>query len=531
MTRKKSPAFRLTWTAFVIVATSAPYVFNWLTTPVGYHYTWILPPYPEDSFGYMAWTQQAAHGAWLFKIKYTALPHNAFLFHPFFLLCGWISALLSSDIGIVFWAAKAVGVGVFLATFYRYIDFLGLNRFQATTASILVGISSGIGGVLAFAGWVKPSSPPADLWMPEMTTFLALLWNPLFPFSLTLMLLSIYWLDRGTRDERTRDLWLSGLATGVMTLIHPYALPLLFALTASVTIVRKRRKAIAYLFRYFAAALPFAIYVALVSRLNPLVAKHSVLGVMKSPPLITYVVGFGLPLLFCIGGLIVARRALLPKYWHIILWFLLSLALAYAPFWFQRKLIFAAHIPLCIFAAVAFDGMLGKWVSSHRRWILIGTGAVLLPLVAATPLYLLVIHRAEVKENAEGAYYLSNDMVEALEVLKRQSKLSDVVFATPATSRLIPAFSGNTTVWGHWAMSVDRKERTRWMENLFASVDDKTRSRQFWSNDIQFIFADGVLKQLLEQSPFGWGAILQDAQKIFENRSVVIYERPGHAVK
>ena len=526
MTQKRLRAFRLTWTAFVVVATSAPYLFNWLTTAVGDHYTWIVPPYPEDSFGYMAWAQQAAHGAWLFKIKYTALPHEAFLFHPFFLLCGWMSALLSCDIAIIFWAAKAIGAGIFLATFYRYIDYLGLNKFQATVASILVGISSGVGGIFAWAGWLKPSSPPpADLWMPEASTFFALLWNPLFPFSLTLMLLSIYWLDRGTRDERPRDLWLSGLAAGVMTLIHPYALPLLFALSASVTIVRKRLKGVAYLLRYFAAALPFAIYVILVFRLNPLVSRHSVLGVMKSPPLITYVYGFGLPLLLGIGGLIVAWWTLLTRYWHIILWFLLSVALAYAPFWFQRKLVFGAHIPLCIVAAIAFDTMLTKWARARRSWILIGTAVILLPLVVATPLYLVVTQRTAVKANADGAYFLSDDMVEALKVLKQQSKPNDVVFATPATSRLIPVFSGNTTVWGHWAMSVDGKERANWLQDLFAKVEDKDRSRQFWSNDIQFIFADGGLKQWLEKSPFGWGAILRDARKVFENRSVVIYQR------
>lgn len=510
----------------VVVVTSAPYVFNWLTTPAGYRYTWIIPPYPEDSFGYMAWAQQAAHGALLFKIKYTALPHEAFLFHPFFLLCGWISALLSCDIAIIFWAAKVVGTGVFLATFYRYIDYLRLSRFQATAASILVGISSGVGGIFAWGSWLRPSSlPPADLWMPEVSTFFALLWNPLFPFSLTLMLLSIYWLDRGTRDERVRDLWLSGLAAGVMTLLHPYALPLLFTLTASVTIVRKRLKSIAYLFRYFAAVLPFAIYVVLVSRLNPLVARHSVVGVMKSPPLIMYVFGFGLPLLLGIGGLIVGRWTLLKRYWHLTIWFLLSVALAYAPFWFQRKLIFGAHIPLCILAAIAFDTMLTKLAPVRRRWTLIGTAVILLPLVVATPLYLVVTQRGQVQANADGAYFLSDDMMEGLKVLKQQSKRSDVIFATPATSRLIPVFSGNTTVWGHWAMSVDRRQRDSWLENLFANIDDRNRSREFWSNDIQFIFADGALKQWLEQSPFGWGTILRDARKVFENRSVVIYQR------
>jgi len=526
MRQKGISAFRIAWTAFVVVAISAPYVFNWLATPAGYHYTWIVPPYPEDSFGYIAWAQQAAHGAWLFKIKYTALPHEAFLFHPFFLLCGWISAFLSCDIAIIFWAAKAIGAGVFLVTFYRYIDYLGLNRFQATAASILVGISSGIGGIFALAGWLRPSSlTPADLWMPEVSTFFALLWNPLFPFSLTLMLLSIYWLDRGTRDERARDLWLSGLAAGVMTLIHPYALPLLSALTASITIVRKRLKAVAYLFRYFAAALPFAIYVALLSRLNPLVARHSVLGLMKSPSFMMYVFGFGLPLLFCIGGLMVARRSLVSKYWHIILWFLLSVALAYAPFWFQRKLIFGAHIPLCILAALSLDAILARWTPIRRKSILIGTAAILLPLVTATPLYLVATQRAQVKGNAEGAYFLSSDMVEALNVLKQRSKPNDVVFASFTTSRLIPALSGNTVVWGHWAMSVDQNERASWLKNLFANIEDRNRSREFWSNDIQFIFADGAFKQSLEQSPFGWGAILRDAEKIFENRSVVIYRR------
>ena len=68
----------------IVVATSLPYVVNWFFTPAGHHYTWIMPPYPEDSLAYLAWSQQAAHGSLLFKLKYTALPHTAFLFQPFF---------------------------------------------------------------------------------------------------------------------------------------------------------------------------------------------------------------------------------------------------------------------------------------------------------------------------------------------------------------------------------------------------------------------------------------------------------------
>jgi hypothetical protein len=89
---------------------------------------------------------------------------------------------------------------------------------------------------------------PADLWMPEVSTFWSLLWNPLFPLSLTLMLLSIYWVDRGTAEARAPYLWLSGLAAGVMALVHPYSLPLLFTMAAIIAVVRRKASALGYLF-------------------------------------------------------------------------------------------------------------------------------------------------------------------------------------------------------------------------------------------------------------------------------------------
>ena len=157
----------------MVAVTSLPYLLNFFSTPAGYRYTWILPPYPEDSLAYQAWSQQAAHGRLLFQIKYTALPHAAFLFHPFFLVAGWMSALLGCDIGIVLWALKAVGVALFFVTFFKYADYLGLSGFQSTAASILAGISSGLGGLLVFLNLAgqSPALCPADLWVVDVNTF------------------------------------------------------------------------------------------------------------------------------------------------------------------------------------------------------------------------------------------------------------------------------------------------------------------------------------------------------------------------
>src|SRR5205085_9798690 len=331
-------------------------------------------------------------------------------------------------------------------------------------ASIMLGISSGFGGIIAFFGWMNESPlSPADLSVREITTYWSLLWNPLFPFSLTLMLLSIYWLDRGTHESRSSDIWRAGFASALLALIHPYFLPFLFAFAILVTIVRQQARGVGYLCRYFAAALPFAIYESLLSVINPIAARHSGLGEMKSPPLVAYGLGFGLPLLMFTIGLIAERGRFAKRYWQIALWFFLCVALAYLPVWFQRKLVFGAQIPLSIIGGFTFAWILVRCLSNAtRRLLLIVSVIILVPLLSATPIHLLIQQDNEVKDNMDEAYFVKNELIDGLKVLKSVSSPNDVVFAEPATSRLIPAFSGNTTIWGHWAMSVDYENRRRW---------------------------------------------------------------------
>ena len=518
--------FRLGWTAVVVLLTSVPYLLNWFWTPHGFHYTWIVPPYPEDSFAYLAWSQQAAHGSLLFHLKYTALPHSAFLFQPFFLLCGWLSRLLACDIGVVHWVVKAVGVVLFLMTFYGYTDYLGLDPLESIVASILLGTSAGLGGLFVFFDLGRVLRiVPVDLWLVDANTYWSLLWNPLFPYSLTLLLLVIYWADRGTRDARKSDLWLSGVASGALTLIHPYSQPVLFAFALLATVVRRRAKALGYLGRYLAALLPFVLYVALVSELHPLASRHRSLGEMRSPSVAAYALGFGIPLLLAAAGLAVGRGPVLRRYWQVVVWFVLSLALSYLPIWFQRKLIFGAHVPLCILAAISFALLLSKATGARLRpWAAAGAAVILLPLLTSTSVYLLASQRTQVRDNADGSYFISDEMMQGLEFLRATSRQDDIVLATPATSRLIPAFSGNTVVWGHWAQAVDREERLQWLADLW-NRDGPRRAHDFWGAGIRYIFADGGFKRVLEQSPEGWQSILREAEKVFENGSVVIYER------
>ena len=512
-------AFRLGWIIFLVLATSVPYLLNFFSAPAGSHYTWIIPPYPEDAFGYMAWTRQAAQDHFLFQLKFTALPHSAFLFHPFFLVAGWLSWLFAGNVGLTLFVLKEIGVVFFLLAFFKYADYLGLNKFQSVVATILVGVSSGLGGLLVWFGFADPSTNfSGDLWLVDMNTFWCLLWNPLFPYSLALMLLALFWLDRGSRDGRKSDFWLGGAATGILALIHPYSQPLLFAFAVLITVLRRKASALIFLSRFFSAAIPFVVYVGLVTAFNPLVSRHDSAGEMISPSPATYALGFGLPLLFCIAGLIVGRNQLTNRCWPVTLWFVLSVALAYLPFWFQRKLIFGAHIPLCIVAAISLDLLLNRFSNPRTRgWVTVVAAIIFLPLLVSTPVYLLASQNREVRNNADGYYYISSDVMDGLHYLKTRTKPDDVVFATVETSRLIPGFVGNTVVWGHWAQTVDLAERQNWITNLFnahADWTDPNRAREFWSTNIQYIFADGPLKQSVVQGRSRWQTILNEADVV-----------------
>ena len=529
--------FRWVWVAFIVLATSIPYLWFWYQTPAGHAYTWILPPYPQDSFGYMAWAQQAVHGSILFRLKYTAIPHSGFLLHPLFLLSGWINKLFACPIGIVHWALKALGTTLFFVVFYRYIDWLGLSRFQAVVASVLAGLSPGLGGIFVFFGLVDQSQivrlvnqgavVPVDLWMPEVSSFWSFLWNPLFPYSLTLLVLVIYLIDRGTSEARKADVMLAGVAAGLLALVHPYILPMVFAFAVITSLVRRGPAALSLLVRFFLTCCPFVLYVALVTELHPLVSRHSGSGQMRNPSIVDYLLGFGFPLMVMVAGLMVGHTQWVKRHWPLVLWFVLSLGLAVLPWWFQRKLLFGAQIPLSILAAISLDSLVSRVPFLRtRNWALTGAVAVL-PLLAATPASQLIGAGRELRRNLNDTYYVSNDILSGFEFLKNRTQTDDVVFASWDTSRMIPAFSGNTVIWGHWAMSVDVEERRLWESRLFgenADWENRQRSVEFWGTGIQYIFADGNLKRSIEQNPEKWRVILSDADKVFSNASVLIYK-------
>lgn len=515
-------AARACWIAFMVLAASFPYIVNYAATPEGFYYTWIIPPYHQDSLAYMAWSEQAARGSILFRIKYTALPHEAFLFHPLFLICGWLKALLSWDMGIIHWMMKGIGIVLFWLVYFRYTDYLKLSPLQDAAATVLVGASSGFGWFYyQFIGLKgDPLHFSADLWMPDINTFWSLMWNPLFTYSLTVLLLSVYLLDRGTREADGRSMWLSGLAAGFLTLIHPYHVPLLFSLAAGLAFFRLRGRVLGLLARYYGAALPFVSVVFLISKLHPLASQHSASGEMTSPFLMAQALGFGLPFALALAGAAMGRAAFVKRYLLPVSWVVLSLFFSHLPFWFQRKFMFGAHIPMCILAGVSFEMFAAKVAGPWRKSVITTAALVTAAVTLPSQLFHLSLDRQIVRNNEDGVYYISNSLREAMKFLERESSPADLVFAAESTSTLVPAYAGNTVVWGHWAMSVDLKERLAWKERVFGMGATEAAGRELARAGAKYILVDDAFKGSFGEPEPGFFSAYG---KVFEKGTVAVY--------
>jgi hypothetical protein len=521
-----SRRFRRSWTAFVLLLTVAPYFLNRLTTPKAETYAWIVPPYPADSYAYRAWAQQAFDGSLLFTLKHTAIPQKPFLFLPFFLAAGLLARVSRLDIGLVFLLLKSVGVLVFFHAFFDFARRLKMSSFQSSAAAVFAGVGAGFG---AFAPLVfHPALPiawaPLDAWLVDANTFWSLLWNPLFPFSLALILLSLRLADKSLEEADAGAAWRGGLGLGALALIHPYPLVVLYPLITVLCVVGRPRGWLPYWLRLIGASAPAALYVAAVSYFQPLIRTHNAHGSQDEFVLFAYLSGFGLPLILAATGLALEGAAFAKKYWLLLAWLGLSLALCQSPFWFRTKYVFGTHLAVCLLAGAAAETLFRRLPWGRR--VNVALAAVFVAASCATTVLYLTDSVTEVSQNADGEYRLSAGFLAGVDYLRAHAARSDVVFSDPWTSAKICAYAGNTVVWGHWAQGVDSGERQKWVEAVFSPASGLTldqRRRLFWNSGVEYVFVRGLWREGIAS---GVGAeLLRGADKVFENDAVAIYRR------
>jgi len=126
----------------------------------------------------------------------------------------------------------------------------------------------------------------------------------------------------------------------------------------------------------------------------------------------------------------------------------------------------------------------------------------------------------------ENPFAVNADVWNTLEYLRVNTHSSAIVFASPALSALIPAVSGNTVIWGHWAQSVDMDQRMSTVDRVFSpgsGLSDAQRSREFWSMGMKYLLVDPSFREQLLSADSRW--LTGDLQQIWESGALAVYKK------
>ncbi len=518
--KPREPFWGVVWPLGWAALTAAPYLAAWLATPPGHRYLWLLPPYAVDSQAYLAWARQSYLGAYLFKLKFTAIAHEPFLIQPFFFAVGRVASWGGWELGVVQLAFKCLGVVLFWTAFRRLARRLGFSGTALWAASILAGFGAGLGGALLLLIGVEPikGHMPMDIWFIDSNTLWALTWNALFPYSLALIVFYVEALDRASCDERGPWPWLAGLMLALLLLVHPYAAPLL-ALMAALTAAARRRPGA--LWKIALVAAPAALYVYWTSVANPLVARHGELGRMETPSWLAVTLGLAPVMTLAVWGAVLGGRDFARRHALLICWALSALLLSRAPFWFQRKLLFGAQLPLSLLAGAAVAAIAERDGGGRRTAV----GLVVIALSLGLPSlgYIAYNSRLSLSLRENGRYYAPAPVMEALEFLSRQGTADEVVLCRPDMGGLVAMTAGKAAVWGHWAQSVDSRETQRWFDDLLSSRDPAARAASLWKK-VDYVFVDGPLKREVDEGRLRW--LKASGRRLFENSDAAVYAGP-----
>ncbi|UCC67830.1 MAG: hypothetical protein JSV79_12055 [Armatimonadota bacterium] len=519
LTTRRLQAAELRWAAIIagllMVLTCLPYLYGLGIREPGEYYSGLLAN-PDEHNVYLSYMRQARDGAFFLIDPFTSESQSGRVINVFFLALGVFSRVTQLSLPVVYHLARVVSGWLLLMAIYCLAAQVLATVSGRRIALVLAGLASGLGWLYpASGGQPHPIDYGPGLVMPEAITFLSLLLNPLFCFSVFLMVAALGLAAHAFVSGSVRSAVLAGLAGLVLGNIHTYDLIPVVAVLAVFLIVlligRRLTSGAAGLAVLIATlAAPSVLYQAWLIRSGEvtLLVKSRETPVVSPEPLFL-ALGLGLPLaLALVGAARSARRGASDGARAAALWLVLGFALVYLPVPFQRKLAEGLHVPVCVLAVFALEPLWHRAKDRRALWI----GALLVLL--AIPSSVLFVNRTlqDLRSNNQ-AYianlmpplYLRADQHSALQWLSGKATPSDVLLCSSFLGSYAPSLAGCRVYIGHWAETLHFQNKLGELSRfLRADTPDASREAFCRREGIAYVLRDdSIYDQVYYLSPEG----------------------------
>lgn len=528
-------------TLAVLLLTSLPYVFAYLTTPPDRHFMGFILNVSDHS-QYLAW-YRGFQTAFLISNRLTPEPNPPVFFNLLWWALGrfgWYTGLHYAIVYQIFrWASGAF----FLTMLYAFIRPFFDDVRQRRAAFSVIAFGAGMGWILVVLKYTLTGGEllfPLDLYIAEGNSFLCMMAYPHFSEAAGLILLIFWLLLEGEQRNRLRYAVLAGLAAHFLGWQHTYDLLIVWAVPAAYTgsraLVERR------LSSYWCKGLvmtgllsaPPALYSVLLTRLNPLwkevLAQFANAGVYSPSPLHMLIL-MGIPLIAATGtlvswGICWWRKGSrggprIERELFVATWFIVGWALVYVPADFQVHMINSWQVPIGLLATAGLYRYVVPALEKWRPTIHAGSLAAVLflMLIIPTNLYLWAWRFYDLARY-DYPYYLYRDETAALQWLDEHTPPEAIILSAYDVGRYIPSIAGRRAFLGHWAQTVDFFGKREMVEEFFSEdTDDAHRQQILRQYDVDYVFYGPAEQNLGRYDPESCGFL----HRVFSTPRVRVY--------
>lgn len=477
-----------------------------------------------DKSVYYSMIEQVRQGGFFVHNIFTAETSSSGLFHPLWIVLGWLARLLRVTSFEIFSIAKIVSGLVFLIYLYR----LSYQWWQQTWQRLLfvVGLGwfggFGVVGLLVqipiYEGSFFHKLLPVDLWYSEGFSYLTLFHSPLFIVS-QVCIIWMLWLVVVRPYTIRRSLLVAGIL-GLLFFMHPFDILAWWAIVGAwllLELVRTQQWNWEHLKKVIpsiaSTGLVGVYYVWLMTTNVTINAWHSQ-NILPPPSFYAVITGYGLLLPLSVAGcLYVIKHKPTAVGTFLVMWYVTLPLLIYTPFGIARRFINSWGVVVIVMSVF---GIQWWWEARGRAWWQSRQRSWLSGLVATAVLLLIV---TPVFQVTESIYRIVDQpfpefrSTEEIEVVAYFAKVdpSAVIIAPPYTANIIPAHTARRVYLGHDVQTIQYKQKIQNIKRLY------TAGWSEWKQD--FVLGTGA-KYLVWPKDLG---AIDELSVVFSNEQFVIY--------
>ncbi len=513
--------------ALVLLVTTIPYVYGYLSTPADKQFMGIMLDVPDH----------AQYFSWMRELSYHNLASN--MMTPeynrpvFFNLLWWGMGRLGLILGLgfagMYQVLRVTATILFFLVIYLLCGWFIKDRFQRRTAFMIAVFTSGLGWMLVVLKYLSHGDLlfPLDVYVAEGNTFLGVLGYAHF-IEAALYVFIFYLVLQGQKKGQYRYAVYAGLLGFFLGWQHTYDLASVYGVLLAYALLLTLRDRRLPVYMIWSGIIIGAIscwpgiYSVWLTTADPIwkqvLAQFANAGVFTPLPWHLPIL-LGLPFLLAIYTLIRQNPLKLTTkddgQIFVMGWFLATFGLVYLPVDFQIHLLNGWQIPIAILATQGLfnyvipfvQEKIGPRLTALRKRIdgpsvlqgvLVG---VFLLAILPTNVYLWSWRFVDLQRH-DYPYYLYQDDLTALKWIEKNASPDDVVLSSLTIGQYLPAMTGTHAYLAHWAETLDFFGKSANVTQFYSSgTSDLEREQILRAGNVKYVFYGPAERALGSASP------------------------------